>query len=170
MKRKKVTPVTQAEVLLKSRRRCEEQMKVEMYSIKNSVTVDCDIGFIPIDGTYKKIGYFKAFGEYKLGSAGNSDARHICGMMAYAQERFTNSFWILDLSELSYEWGDEMDMILDFGAINGIDSVAVVYGTNCIAAVATLAGMDRAPEELLAEEGNFINIQDAYEFLLAKIN
>lgn len=145
-------------------------MKVEIYSIKNSVTVDCDIGFIPIDGTHEKIGYFKVYGEYKLGSAGNSDARHICGMMAYAQERFTKSFWILDLSELSYEWGDEMDMVLDFGGINGIESMAVVYGPKCIAAVATLDGMERKPEDLLAEEGNFINLKDAYEFLLTKMN
>lgn len=144
-------------------------MNVEIYALKSFVSVDCDIGCIPIEGTYKKIGYFKAFGEYKVGSSGNSDARHICGMMAYGQERFPNRFWILDLSELSYEWGDEMDMVLDFEALDGIDSVAVVYGSKCIEAVATLGGMDRKPEDLLSEEGNFNNLEEAYEFLLQKI-
>lgn len=144
-------------------------MNIEIYSIKSSVSVDCEIGFIPIDGTYKKIGYFKAFGEYKIGSSGKADAHHICGMMAYAQDRFSKRLWILDLSELSYEWGDEMDMVLGFGSVERVDAVAVVYGSKCIEAVATLGGMDRKPEDLLAEEGNFTNLNDAYEFLLRKV-
>lgn len=106
-------------------------MKLEIHDLKRDVSVKCDIGAMPIKGTYKEIGYFKVFGEYKSGSIGSDDASHICGMMAYAQERFYHSHWVLDLSELHYKWGDEMDMVVDFGRYEGIDNVAIVYGPYC---------------------------------------
>ncbi len=144
-------------------------MNVEIYKLKSHVTVDCDIGFIPIEGTYSKIGYFKAFGKYKFGSAGSSDAYHIRGMMAYAQERFFQRYWILDLSELDYKWGNEMDLVLGLDELEGIESIATIFGDSCIEAVATLGGIDRKPEDLLAEEGNFKRLKEAYEYLLPKI-
>jgi hypothetical protein len=146
-----------------------KNMNVEIYKLKNYVTVDCDIGFISIEGTHSKIGYFKAFGKYKSGSAGSSDAYHIRGMMAYAQERFYQRHWILDLSELEYEWGDEMELVLGLDEFEGVESVARVFGKSCMEAVATLSGMERKPEDLLTEEGNFRNLKEAYNYLVPKI-
>jgi hypothetical protein len=144
-------------------------MNVEIYQLKSDVTVDCDIGFIPIEGTRSTIGYFKAFGKYKSGSAGSSDAYHIRGMMAYAQERFYQRYWVLDLSDLDYEWGDEMDLVLGLDEFEGVESIATVFGENCIEAVATLGGIERKPEDLLSEEGNFSNLKEAYEYFLPKV-
>ena len=146
-----------------------EVMNPEIYELRSYVTVDCEIGFIPIEDSHQKIGYFKAFGTYKSGSAGSSDAYHIRGMMAYAQERFFQRFWVLDLSDLDYEWGDEMDLVLGLDEFEGVEVIATVFGPKCVEAVATLGGMDRKPEDLLSEEGNFLKIKDAYEYLLPKI-
>ena len=142
---------------------------LKIYNLKNNVSLDCDVGSITIEDTYRKIGYFKVYGQYKCGSAGSSDAHHIRGMMAYAQERFYHQYWILDLSELDYEWGDEMDLILGINEFEGIEHVATVLGKNCIAAIATLSGLDKKPEDLLAEEGNFENLDEAHKYLLTKI-
>jgi hypothetical protein len=71
-------------------------MNIDVYELKSYVTVNCDIGFIPVESTYSKVGYFKVFGKYKSGSAGSSHAYHIRGMMAYAQESVLSE--ILDLS------------------------------------------------------------------------
>jgi hypothetical protein len=141
-------------------------MNIEIYDLESYVTINCDIGFIQLPNSYKKIGYFKVTGEYKSGSAGSSDAYHIRGMMAYAQERYNERYWILDLSELSYEWGDEMDLVLGLDEFEGVDAVATVFGEKCIEAVATLGGMERKPKDLLSEPGNFDNLNAAYEYLL----
>ena len=144
-------------------------MNPEIYELRSYVSVECEIGFLPVGESVKKVGYFKAFGTYKSGSAGSSDAYHIRGMMAYAQERFYQRYWILDLSELEYEWGDEMDLVLGLDEFEGIECVATVFGSKCIEAIATLGGMDRKPENLLSEDGNFLTIKEAYEYILPKI-
>ena len=89
--------------------------------------------------------------------------------MAYAQERIFEKYWILDLSDLSYEWGDEMDLVLGLDEFEGIDCVATMFGPKCIEAIATPGGMDQKPDNLLSNPGHSDNMKDAYEYLLSKI-
>jgi len=76
----------------------------------------------------------------------------------------------LDLSELVYEWGDEMDWVLDvFKDIKSVQYSATVLGKKCIDAIATLGGMDKKPIDILESECVFDNLNQAYEYLLTKI-
>ena len=145
-------------------------MKIEQFDIEKDVSVNCTIGEIIIPGTYKTIGHLQVKGLYKPGSAGSDDAKHIIGMIAYAHARYFHTSWILDLSDLVYEWGDEMDWVLDgFEDIKSVQYSAIVLGIKCIDAVATLSGMDKKPKDILDSENVFDDINQAYEYLLTKI-
>jgi hypothetical protein len=143
-------------------------MNIQFKDICADVSVQCLIGEIPIEDTYASFGYFKVTGTYKVGSAGAPDAYHIAGMMAYARQRFFNREWILDLSELSYVWGDEMDLVLGMGDIPNLNLLAIVVGPGCMEAISTLSNPSAAPRECLKDEGTFESIYDAYSYLLKK--
>src|SRR6476659_9599523 len=74
-------------------------------------------------------------GRYRDGSAGAPDAAFIHGLTQTALEVWRPAAVVLDLSELHYEWGDEMDWLLDVGASRGVKS-AVVVGPACTKAIA----------------------------------
>jgi len=138
-------------------------MKIIKKDILENVSVSCSIGEIPIEGTYETIGYFKVSGIYKTGSAGSDDAKHIVGMTAYAQERYYNNKWLFDFSELSYEWGDEMDWVLECGG--GDEIVAIVVGPKCMAAISTLSNIDAKPTDCLKNDMTFDNLDSAFNYL-----
>ena len=139
---------------------------MKIFNIKENVSLKCEIGELPVKDEYRGIGYFKVSGIYKDGSSGSDDAEHARGMMAYAQERYCYSLWLLDLSELKYDWGDDIDLILGMDELEEIDSVAIVVGSECIEAISTLDGLLNPPEYCLTKEGYYDNISDAYEYLL----
>lgn len=139
------------------------QMKIEIKDILENVSVSCTIGEIPIEGTYESIGYFKAAGTYKSGSAGSDDAKHIVGMTAYALARFYNKKWLFDFSELSYVWGDEMDWVLECGG--GDEIVAIVVGPKCMAAISTLSDPNAEPKACLRDEATFDILEEAFAYL-----
>jgi hypothetical protein len=143
-------------------------MKIDFKDIAAGVSVECQIGAIPIEGTYESIGYFVASGEYKAGSAGAPDAAHIAGMMAYAQERFFHSSWIIDLSKLAYVWGDEMDWVLDVGGVLDVDRFAIVVGPKCMAAISTLEDPKAEADACLKAESTFDDIEEAFVYLVAQ--
>ena len=138
-------------------------MDISIKDILDNVSVSCTIGKIPVDGTYETIGYFKVTGTYKPGSAGCDDAKHIVGMTAYAQERYYNSKWLFDFSELSYEWGDEMDWVLECGG--GDEIVAVVVGPKCMAAISTLSNPNAKPSDCLKDDMTFDSLESAFAYL-----
>jgi hypothetical protein len=143
-------------------------MKIKFKDIYADVSVQCLIGEIPIEGTYGSFGYFKVTGTYKTGSAGTPDAYHIAGMMAYAQERYFNREWILDLSELSYVWGDDMDLVLGMDNIPNINLLATVVGPGCMEAISTLSNPQAEPRDCLKDEGTFESVAEAYTYLRSK--
>jgi len=145
-------------------------MNIKLYDLEEDVSIKCKIGNIPIENTYTSIGYFKVTGTYKAGSAGTSDAYHISGMMAYAQSRYFNRYWIVDLSELSYVWGDDIDMIFNMGGDPKVDKCAHVVGPECIAAISTLGNLNASHRDCLKGEGMFDNISEAYSYILKIMN
>lgn len=142
-------------------------MKIEPKDIHSNVSVQCAIGEIPIEGSYNSIGYLKIYGVYKSGSAGTPDAYHAVGMMAYAQQRYFNRKWILDLSELSYVWGDDMDIVLGMGDIPNLDRLAIVVGKGCMEAISTLSNPNAEPRDCLKDECIFESLDEAYAFLMS---
>src|SRR6516162_11610165 len=69
-------------------------------------------------------------GRYRDGSAGAPDAAFIQGLTQTALEVWRPAAVVLDLPVPQYDWGDEMDCLLDVGAIRGVKS-AVVVGPGC---------------------------------------
>jgi hypothetical protein len=104
-------------------------------------------------GQYYRILIAKFSGEYKLGSRGAADARFICGITKTAFNIWYPDGLILDLRELSYGWGDDMDLVLDIGAKTG-KPCAIVGSHRCLPAIATLInGVDT---DKLATDTEFI--------------
>src|SRR5262245_36579816 len=73
-------------------------------------------------------------GEYRSGHAGAPDAHYIEGIVRTVHEIWRPSALILDLRELSYEWGDEMDLVLQ----PPTDISAIVVSPKCEPAISTL--------------------------------
>ncbi len=77
----------------------------------------------------------KFIGTYGHGSSGRADAHYILGVTKTAIDIWQPAAVVLDLSELRYEWGDEMDWLLP----PALDvPAAVVVGPHCAPAIATL--------------------------------
>ena len=72
-------------------------------------------------------------GEYRDGSAGAPDAAYISGLCRTAIELWNARAVLLDLSQLSYEWGDEFDNLYNLDV-----PLAVVVGEKCRRAMSTL--------------------------------
>jgi hypothetical protein len=78
-----------------------------------------------------------AAADYRDGSEGAPDAHFMCGLTEIALEIWRPAALVLDLSELQYDWGDEMDLVLSVGQRQHVPS-AVVIGPGCSRAIATL--------------------------------
>ncbi|MGG3841299.1 hypothetical protein ABEV00_30420 [Paenibacillus thiaminolyticus] len=91
--------------------------------------------------TYDKILLIAYAGQYGFGSSGNSDARFMSAMGVAAMEAWNPSGVILDWSELHYEWGDMLDIVLDIRSAKDVEEpfpLAVIVGPHCEEAVRTL--------------------------------
>ena len=51
-------------------------------------------------------------GEYRVGSAGNPDANYIFATATGAHAAWHSNAIILDFTDLSYTWGDDMERVL----------------------------------------------------------
>src|SRR5690348_9516372 len=78
----------------------------------------------------------KFIGDYRDGSSGHPDAVFMVGMLRMAVDLWRPAGVVLDLSELRYDWGDEMYWLLP-PEVNG-KKAAVVVGPKCARAIGTL--------------------------------
>jgi hypothetical protein len=102
----------------------------------------------------------KFSGEYRPGSAGSPDASFIVGITELAVGIWHPAGLILDLSELRYEWGDEMEWLLppSVGC-----KAAVVVGPGCAPAIATLLWGLKTEKSATDAEFIFDSVQAAWE-------
>jgi hypothetical protein len=126
-------------------------------------------------------------GRYRRGSAGNADAQFVCAMATAAALAFEPWGVIHDLSEMAYEWGDQLDRLFVIGPpdaigkagpVNSIFSTgvpsaarqsAVVVGPRCEEAVRTLL-LNEGSDEPLEKIGYvFRELRLAWEFVDAQI-
>lgn len=89
-----------------------EQVKLEELSsieyevhIGNSNTVD-----------YLEIMILKFRGTYGFGSDGNSDAAYMSAIGKAVLEAWEPGGLVIDLSELTYEWGDRLEYVFSIGS------------------------------------------------------
>jgi len=120
--------------------------------------------------TYADILVVSFRGKYRPGSAGTPDARFMLAMAEAGIAAFDPLALILDLRDLEYEWGDDLDLL--FGAGSSRDStfpVATVVGTSCAEAVRTLCLGVSSSESLETINGLFRDIDSAWSYLDATL-
>ena len=140
-------------------------MKLVRVSFEDQNRIDCEF-FLETTGknrfSYTLIAKFR--GRYRDGSAGAPDAAFIRGLTHTAIEVWRPAAVVLDLSELHYEWGDEMDLLFDVGADQHVKS-AIVVGPDCTKAIATLMwGVDTTRPATEAEN-IFDNLEEAWAYV-----
>lgn len=108
-------------------------------------------------------------GTFGVGSGGNIHSRYLCGIIAAAHATWRPSALLLDLSGLTYTWGDTMADLLDVGGDLKVPS-AIVVGPACHRALATLMFQDVNTTHTATErEGVFDALQPAVDWLARKI-
>jgi hypothetical protein len=80
--------------------------------------------------------YVKFSGEYRAGAAGCPDAIFITSHLAADRSAWHSTSLIVDLSDLTYVWGDEMGWI--YRASDEWKSLAIIVGDRSQAALKTL--------------------------------
>ena len=103
----------------------------------------------------------KFIGDYRDGSAGKPDLQFMAGLARMAVAIWHPAAVVLDLSELRYEWGDDMDELLS-PTFAG-KKAAVVVGPKCARAIATL--LWGISTQKAAAEADFIfeTVEQAWE-------
>jgi hypothetical protein len=95
-------------------------------------------------------------GDYRSGSSGAPDAHYIDGIVRTVDAVWSPSAMILDLCDLHYQWGDEMDLVLQPPR----DISAIVVSPKCEPAISTLFyGIDT--KESVLDEPHFFDALDA---------
>jgi hypothetical protein len=117
---------------------------------------------------YLEIMVLKYNGIYGIGSSGNGDAQYMYAMGKAALAAWEPSGVILDWSNLDYQWGDMLEMVLDIGEHQYIDAMfptAVIVGPKCEEAVRTLLlGIDsKEPIEKLPFV--FRDLESAWQYI-----
>lgn len=67
-------------------------------------------------------------GTYPMGSQGNDDAQFMCAMANAGVVAFEPDGVIHDLSQLSYEWGDRLEMLFAIGPPEPVEAIEAIFG------------------------------------------
>ena len=104
-------------------------------------------------------------GKYRDGSTGSADAGLIRGILKIGAEAFIPFSILIDLADLEYEWGDNLD--LAFEDAEPVTTVVLV-GEKCRKAMSTLAfGID-TDKDIVDNDFFFDDFQKAIEKLQKK--
>lgn len=121
---------------------------------------------------YLKIMILKFIGEYGFGSAGNSDAKYMRAMGEAVLEAWNPGGLILDLSDLSYEWGDQLEDVFYIGSYKYRDKpfpIALIVGDKSEEAIRTLIVGINSTKALNEIGWVFRDLSSAWEFVEAKL-
>jgi len=108
----------------------------QLSNVRHSVFVSDDAGF----GTPEFL-VIRYEGNYRPGGAGHDDALYIVAAAEAARKAWWAPHTVLDLRELEYTWGDEMEWITSIGWNNATRlqaPIAIVVSDKCRAALKSL--------------------------------
>lgn len=100
-------------------------------------------------------------GTYRKGSAGRSDAAYIKGIVELANGLLNPHMVVVDLSDLNYEWGDNMDLEFSLSDI----PVAVVVGPRNRNALSTLTFGINSKKDIVDNVYYFGDVQSAIRYV-----
>jgi len=121
---------------------------------------------------YCDIMILKFIGEYRFGSQGNSDARSMRAIGEAVLEAWNPRGLLIDLRDLSYEWGDQLEDVFYIGSDKYRDRpfpVAVLVGKNSEEAVRTLIVGPWGTEKIDEIGWVFKDVTSAWAFIEAKL-
>ncbi|MBO9658124.1 MAG: hypothetical protein J7527_04800 [Chitinophagaceae bacterium] len=96
-------------------------------------------------------------GKYRYGSAGSDDALLIDGVIKMGMTLFDPNALIIDLREMSYEWGDNLDLSFGSSAVK----TTVVVGVKCRKAMSTLAYGLESKQDIVDNDFFFDDLEAA---------
>lgn len=148
-------------------------MKIHLQDIqlKDLSEIDCRFQI----GTYEGRSYPRRIlvihfvGKYRVGSEGNPDASFMFAMGNAGVEAFDPHAVILDMSQLSYEWGDMLDCAFDIGSQQHLPS-SVIVGPHCREAIGTLCFGIHSEEDACQHEEIFDTLEDAWKYVTEKLD
>jgi len=111
-------------------------------------------------------------GEYRIGSQGNPDANYMHAKGDFGADLYHPSGIILDLRELDYKWGDELDYIWMIGNKHSRREIprAVILGADCREAIGTLFHGVNSTTPATTEEWIFDSFDEAWKYVDDKIS
>lgn len=105
----------------------------------------------------------KVIGQYRDGSTGNKDAKLIKEIMNTAFALWEPERVLLDITNLKYDWGDDIDYI--FEGFDERTPFAVAVGSQCRHAISTLTyGID-TQKDIVDNVDFFDNVEKAIDKL-----
>lgn len=119
-------------------------------------------------GDARRILVVRFRGEYRPGSAGNSDAAFMCGVSAAGVNAFRPYAVIFDFSKLRYVWGDMLEAVYDTAPrfLNSeTQRFAVVVGPECEKAIRTLELGENSDEPISAIPWAHRSVEGACSYL-----
>lgn len=117
---------------------------------------------------YLTIMILKFSGSYGFGSSGNCDAAFMSAIGKAALEAWSPDGLIIDLSELYYEWGDQLERVFFIGSDRYIDSpfpVALLVGAKCEEAVRTLLLGINSTQTIKEIGWVFTELEEAWSYI-----
>jgi len=105
-------------------------------------------------------------GTYRVGSGGKPDAHYIRGIVTITNDIWRPSGIILDLTHLSYEWGDEMELVLEAPSNHPF---AIVVSPLCEPAISSLCCAGTPSKSVLDREDFFDSFESAFQYLRQQV-
>lgn len=128
----------------------------------SDISVTFSLGEHPCRSYPRTVLVMSCNGSFGIGSAGNADATFLVAMGKAGLEAFGPDGIVLDLRELSYEWGDMLDAV--FG-VAGELPLAVVVGERCRIAIGTLCFGENSATDATEEDWIFDSLSDAWSYV-----
>ena len=119
------------------------------------------------ENTPRRVIIAKFCGDYRPGSQGTPDALFIQGITQAALKVWAPDGFLLDLSQLSYRWGDNMEEVL---GLRGQIKVpfAILGSESCLPAIGKLIQVFYGVEKIKTAtdaENIFDNLDEAVEYV-----
>jgi hypothetical protein len=108
-------------------------------------------------------------GVYRIGCDGNPDATYMAAIGRAAIDVFEPGAGVIDLSDLSYQWGDMLEIVWDIGGRRELPC-AVIVGDKCRAAVGTLIFGEASTTDACEAEFVFDTLAAAVAYVSAKLS
>jgi hypothetical protein len=127
--------------------------------------IGCEFFLDRLEDDWREVLIVRFVGKYRIGHLGQPDAAYMAAMSAAAEVRWEPQGIVLDLSGLEYEWGDNLDNVLNWCWSRLDGPGAVVVGGACKEAIRTLLFGVHSEKSLAEREDYFEDLEAAVAYV-----